>query len=105
MPTRTEIIESPSGRGRLYHEGTFVAEVVYSLSVTQKIHGAATFGDPEAEVEGLRDITGRIDLDSHQAGALLGENLVLELSDGRRLPIYILNQRGLIQARGWFGDE
>jgi hypothetical protein len=105
MPKRTKILDSLSGRGRLHHEGVFVAEVGYSLTVTQEMLGAATFGDASAEVEGLKDITGRIDLDSHTAVTLLGENLTLELKDGRRLPIFLRNERGLIDASGWFEDE
>ncbi len=79
---RRRIVGTPSGQGRVLREGQYLADVSYSLQVIQEyivVSGSA--GDEE--IESLREITAQISVISGEKDLGLGQQLTLELDDGR----------------------
>ena len=104
MPVKTKILERPRGKGTLLRGDAIVTEAPYDLTLSQTIHVVSTLDGHTEEVEGLREVTGALRMEPFLAVSLAGEELVLQLEDGRRLPIFIINNRGKIAARGWFEE-
>jgi hypothetical protein len=102
MPKKTEILERAGGWGKLFRDGTVVAEPVYVLTVSQEVFVERSPGGTTEKVEGLRDIEVNLRLSRDEALRLMGAELVLHLDDGRRLPIFVSDPGGTIAARGWF---
>jgi hypothetical protein len=104
MSVRQKTLETPSGVGKLYKDGEIVARPRYSLRVTQSVHISHPLDGSISETPGQPEISGHLQLDHYLAGDLIGAELVLELEDGRRLPIYLRNSAGHILLRGWFDE-
>lgn len=98
------LIEQPVGDGDLFEEGGCIGRVHYHLDVYQHF---ADDGEPvpaNLEVEGR--ITAREDLDI--AGLhRLGQELTLNLADGRALDFRFVHEDGTIRstARGLYRPE
>jgi Ribbon-helix-helix protein, copG family len=98
-----EVVEQLSGVGEVTREsgGTSLGPRRYRLVVWQEIHNVRTMGDAVSRVEGLRSITGSVELQGHEGlTELVGESLVLQLQDGRRLPFFFRSSDGSIAPRG-----
>lgn len=93
-------IERPSGRGQLFDGAQHVADVSYRLLVTQTVHVSRMLDSSTQETEGLRSISGRIDVPDTYT--LLGRELVLHMADGRALNVLLRNDRGDVLGNGDF---
>jgi hypothetical protein len=102
MLKRVEVLEKLRGTGSVVHGAeVLAAEAPYRLTVTQDILVAYFFNKTD-EVKGQKNITGTVDLPRAQIWGLLGKNLKLILSDGRRLNFFFRNDNTAIQASGDF---
>lgn len=90
MPTRSVVLESPTGVGKLHHAGGVVESIRYEITVTQDIHVSTTF-DGTSQVPGLKDAYGS--LRGKVPIHIFGIEAELELEDGRRW-------KCLVQGRG-----
>lgn len=98
MPKRN-ILESLSGRGDIYQENKFLQTVNYHLSHYQEVSTLHHSGGSE-EIKGARGIEGT--LRGGQFFGLVGERLILHLSDGSRLNFFFRNSNGSIVGDGDF---
>ena len=92
---RYRILESPSGMGKVYSGDEPIAEVGYSLRVTQGvIISKAKSGTSELPVQ--RDISGQIQVINEKVikGFMDGSILTLHLADGRKWK-FIIKATGL----------
>ena len=90
MPTR--VVGSLSGEGTVFESGAKIAEVSYSVTLTQEI---LIVPSTREEVAGLRGGSGRFSLTD---GTIpLGHDLFLELEDGNQLKI-IVGRGGLFSG-------
>ena len=80
---------------------TIVEQAPYQLLARREDILTETSGG-KGEVEGLIDITGHINLEGRVIWPLMGEELTLTLSDGRRVTFFFRDQNGLIQVSGGF---
>jgi len=92
--------ESLKGRGRLVGTG-IDAEVSYVLAVTTEIIDAGHLSDRTAEIDGLKNITGRVEFLS-STNPPLGEKLTLILDDGRKLWLFVQSDGSVIATGGFF---
>ena len=85
---RIDIVEHLSGRGIVFEkDGEELGEADYEIDVLQTIIDVGTKGDPDAELEGLKETGGRF-LDFDLTTSMIeGKTLTLHLEDGRRLDI------------------
>ena len=100
MPTSTrlELLEELSGVGTVYREsGELVEQMEYRLKLYQEMLSAGT-----TEVPGLQQIVGSVPGGDEVFG-LIGEDLILELEDGRRLDFFVQSMDGAIECRGGKG--
>jgi hypothetical protein len=91
--------EKLKGRGRLIGPG-IDADTSYELSVTTAMVRTGHYGNPTAEIEGLKTITGRAEL-SNSKYPPMGEKLTLILDDGRKL-LVLMQSDGRLMATGGF---
>jgi hypothetical protein len=91
-----KLVETRDGVGRLTHRGATVGEVPYAFNRYQ----AMTAGG--LPVPGLHRIEGRLALDSLPPDLALeaDSHLGLELEDGRRLDLTLLDTDGNVLAEG-----
>jgi hypothetical protein len=92
--------ESLKGRGRLVGTG-IDAEVSYALAVTTEIIDVGHLGDRTPEINGLKNITGRLEFLS-STNPPLGEKLTLILDDGRKLWVFVQSDGSVIATGGFF---
>ena len=79
---RRQIIERPSGIGKIFKDDREIARATYLLDVSQTITTSRTFSET-TETPGLREVRGRVKVVDGQTD--LGDGkFVLELTDGRR---------------------
>jgi hypothetical protein len=97
-----ELVEKLNGTGEVTKEaGGTLGPRRYRLTVWQEIHRVKTMGNNVSRVEGLKSITGSIELkDDAEGFDLVGQPLVLQLEDGRRFPFFFSSSDGTIAARG-----
>ena len=79
---RKKPVENPSGIGKVFRDDGYLSDVRYRLRVVQEILIAASFAGEE-EIEGLREITGDIDVIKGEGNLISDEQLTLQLEDGR----------------------
>jgi hypothetical protein len=96
---KRRILESPSGRGEIYQDDKFLQTVNYHLTHYQEVSTLQYSGGSE-EIKGARGIEGT--LRGGQFFGLVGERLILHLSDGRHLNFFFRNSNGLIVGDGDF---
>lgn len=91
--TNTFTIEQPHGIGRVLKGADWVADVTYSLTVTQAVKVHTGLGDNKSETREPKEMNGNIRVTNGDAHLLrhqeTGTNfsdagLVLELADGRK---------------------
>lgn len=102
---RVETEDTHEGTGVVLREdGTQVGVARYRLFVERQILDAATFGNPDAEVGGLRQINGSIGLtDRDPFGVpidLIGAQLTLRLEDNRSVTFFWENNSGDVVVSG-----
>ena len=78
---RRQIVERPSGIGKIFKDETEIATASYLLDVGQTINITRTVSET-IETPGVRDARGRIKVLDGQV-ELRGEKFILELTDGR----------------------
>jgi hypothetical protein len=91
--------EKLKGRGRLVWLGTDMGTSYELLVVTEAVP-AGHFGNPTAEIDGLKTITGRAEL-SNSKHPPFGEKVTLILEDGRKLFV-LMQSDGSLKATGSF---
>jgi len=96
MNSKTEKLK---GRGRLVGAG-IDTDAPYELSVTTEAIDTGHFGDPTARIDGLKRITGRVELSNSTPP--LGVKLTLTLDDGRKLPVFVQSDGGVTATGGFF---
>ena len=79
---RRQIVERPSGIGKIFKDEQEIATASYLLDVGQTINSSRT-GTATIETPGVRDVGGRIKVLDGQTD-LKGGKFILELTDGRR---------------------
>jgi hypothetical protein len=90
-----KIIETPIGRGALFKKsGRQMGQVAYRLKLFRATHPSRS-----GIIVDLKRVEGRIDLQG--LGDQVGKQFVLHLSDGRRLDMRIIDERGEIDD--WSG--
>lgn len=92
--------ESLKGRGRLVGTG-IDAEVSYVLAVTTENIDVGHLGDRTPEIDGMKNITGRVEFLS-STNPPLGEKLTLILDNGRKLWVFVQSDGGVIATGGFF---
>jgi hypothetical protein len=92
--------ESLKGRGRLVGAG-IDAGVSYALTVTTESIDVGYQGDRTPEIDGLKNITGRLEFLS-STNPPLGEKLTLILDDGRKLWVFVQSDGSVIATGGFF---
>ncbi len=80
---RRQIVERPSGIGKIFKDETEIAKATYLLDVGQTINISRRGLTGTIETPGVRDVRGRIHVLGGQID-LRGEKFILELTDGRR---------------------
>lgn len=98
--------ERLKGAGELRAEdGASKGPASYDLSIWQEMHDIS--GQSGEQVEGLKEVMGTIAPQSPAANLfnLVGESLVLVLSDGRTFPFFFQNLNGRIAARGGISEK
>ena len=96
MNSKTEKLK---GRGRLVGAG-IDTDAPYELSVTTEAIDAGHFGDPTARIDGLKRITGRVELSNSTPP--LAVKLTLTLDDGRKLSVFVQSDGGVTATGGFF---
>lgn len=85
MSTQLTVIESLSGRGRIYDADQLVDEVSYSLKEIEETPNIARSGGQDARDVEYRTLCGLVTpLRIEVLSAYAGVRLTLELQDGRR---------------------
>ena len=79
---RRQIVERPSGIGKIFKDDQEIATASYLLDVGQTINITRTVSET-IETPGVLDARGRIKMLDGQID-LRGEKFILELTDGRR---------------------
>ena len=97
VPMPMKKIEELTGTGPVTREdGSAVGARHYQLTVWQQQHDDGRGG----WIPGLFSVEGHVALEAFEGFKLVGESLILELEDGRRLPFFFSNSDGRIAARG-----
>jgi len=95
---RLDVIEECRGVGRVCRDtGEFLRDAEYDLEVLQEIHETRS-----GDVPGLKRIEGTVEIGELDFN-LVGEPLVLQLEDGRRLDFFYTDSGGTIANRGGTG--
>ncbi len=86
-----------SGQGALFKGDEQLLNIPYDLKFFQEV--IVTGG--EERITGLTDFTGSlVPGDQYQLAMLLGDELILQLEDGRCLKVTILSSRGKLHKSG-----
>ena len=80
---RRQIVERPSGIGKIFKDETEIAKATYLLDVGLTINISRTGLAKTIETPGVRDVRGRIHVLGGQIDLRDGK-FILELTDGRR---------------------
>jgi len=94
---KRERVETLAGNGTVSKaDGSVIGERAYALTVWADILSDGHGG----ETPRVTSTEGRISVQGPEGTALLGQNLILELEDGRLLPFFFMDANGKICPRG-----
>ena len=82
--------DTARGRGKLYEEDQFVADVSYPVEESPEIYHGTTLDGSQYEAEGMTSTDGLIEAPAIQM--LMGRSLTLHLEDGRRLNGFVTKE-------------
>jgi hypothetical protein len=80
---RRSVVENLTGRGRIIKDDNEIGEVEYQIKIIQKYSLVSSVAGEE-EIEGKREIKGRVAVIEGERNLSHGEILTLVLEDGRR---------------------
>jgi hypothetical protein len=83
-----QTLERPTGVGKVYWDGLYLAEVFYSLKVVQEY-----FSSGRRDFVGLQDTYGEVTVIEGEQELALGSALTLRLSDGREWQFLALGNK------------
>jgi hypothetical protein len=106
---KRRVVETVTGLGIVFQGDVQVAEVVYSLQVTQDETITKTSSRPVV-MQGRRNVTGHVCVIDGEDNLIDLDSLVLQLEDGRRIRFFAkrgdpLAGKWMIQTSGGFLSE
>jgi hypothetical protein len=106
---KRRVLETVTGLGVVLQGDVQVAEVIYSLQVTQDETITRTFSGPVV-TQGRRNITGHVSVIDGEDDLIDLDSLVLHLEDGRKVRFFAkrgdpLAGKWMIQTSGGFLSE
>ena len=91
-----QCIETLKGSGTVTVRDGQQVSVKYDLSVYEEDIPVTTFSTPRASISGLKEVRGRVD-----PVGFVGQTLMLEMEDQRRLEFFFRDADGNIALRRW----
>jgi hypothetical protein len=102
---KVKVLEEPRGKGTILRGDQTLFTAPYRLRVTQDVDVSRMLDGSTQETELSREVRGfLINVDPWTVAPLVGENLILLLQDGRRLPMFFKDEKGSLVGRTWFEE-